>query len=128
MGIGTIGISHVAIDCRDLEKSLAFYHDALGLELYAALGGATKLGAGGGTFVELFAVGEGAAEGRGSLKHFSIAVESIERAMAHLATRGVEARGPFTLNENDPGLPTRTIAFITGPDDEEIELVEPAGQ
>ena len=125
MGFDAIGISHVALQCSDPEKSLTFYRDILGLKDYTALGGAPKLNAGNGTFVEFLQADEGKGGDAGPLKHFSIAVRSVERAMAHLKANGVAARGPFTLNENKPDLPTRVIAFTNGPDGEEIELVEP---
>jgi catechol 2,3-dioxygenase-like lactoylglutathione lyase family enzyme len=125
MTIEALGLSHVAIECSDLEKSLAFYRDTLGFEPYAALGGAAKLSIGNNTFVELFPLDGSAADGRSPIKHFSVAVESIESAAADLTAMGVEVRGPFTLNADNPELPTRAIAFINGPDGEEIEFVEP---
>ncbi|MBD3241684.1 MAG: hypothetical protein GF331_13925 [Chitinivibrionales bacterium] len=80
---------------------------------------------GGGTFIELFPAAPDAPDGQGRIIHFSVVVESMASALQALATAGVEAlRGPFTVNGDTPAFPTRIVAFIAGPDGEEIELVE----
>jgi catechol 2,3-dioxygenase-like lactoylglutathione lyase family enzyme len=127
MGVDIVGLSHVAVQCRDLNRSLAFYRDTLGLGDYTALGGAPKISTGDGTFVEFFQADGSRTDGSGPLKHFSLTVRSVERAAAYLTAKGVAVRGPFTLNQDKPDLPTRIIAFVNGPDGEEIELVEPVG-
>lgn len=125
MAITVTGLSHIAIECSDIEKSQAFYRSIIGLEPYAALGGAVKLRAGPDSFVELFPADSDAAFSRGRLKHFSLTVDSVGQAADTLRQAGLEVRGPFTLNEDTPELPTRVIAFVNGPDGEEVELVEP---
>ncbi|MBD3241683.1 MAG: hypothetical protein GF331_13920 [Chitinivibrionales bacterium] len=40
VGIGAIGVNHVAVNCRDVRASMRFYVDVLGLRENTSLGGA----------------------------------------------------------------------------------------
>jgi catechol 2,3-dioxygenase-like lactoylglutathione lyase family enzyme len=116
------GLAHTCFTVSDLEASLDFYRDKLGLEeafdfkhedgrrygVYLHLGGRN--------FVELF---EGtladAAEGQ-SFRHICLEVDDITRTVAMLQDRGVE------VSEPKLGRDQSWQAWITDPDGNRIEL------
>jgi catechol 2,3-dioxygenase-like lactoylglutathione lyase family enzyme len=116
------GMAHACFTVSDLERSLAFYRDALGLKpafdfinddgrrfgIYLHLGGRN--------FVELFEgqLGE-RVEGQ-SYRHICLEVDDIESTVRTLRDRGIET--------SDPKLGTDRSwqAWITDPDGNRIEL------
>ncbi len=57
LSLGQTALSHIAISCASLEKSIYFYTHILGLEVNESLGrnnGNIKIALGAGTYIELF--------------------------------------------------------------------------
>ncbi len=116
------GIAHLCYTVRDLERSLAFYRDGLGLEpafdflndkgerfgLYLHVGGRN--------FIELF-VGQPEAPGdRASYRHLCLEVDDLTSAVATLRGRGIESSDPKLGSDHS------WQAWITDPDGNRIEL------
>ena len=117
-----IGMAHACFTVSDLERSIGFYRDLLGLKpafdfvnddgrrfgIYLHLGGRN--------FIELFEgqLGE-PAEGQ-SYRHICLEVDDIESTVQTLRDQGVEV--------SDPKLGTDRSwqAWITDPDGNRIEL------
>jgi glyoxylase I family protein len=116
------GIAHACFTVSDLERSIAFYRDGLGLtpafdftdENGRRFG--LYLHAGGRNFVELFQgqLGE-RAEGQ-SFRHICLEVDDIEATVAELRGRGVEVSDPKL------GKDQSWQAWITDPDGNRFEL------
>lgn len=114
--------SFVTIHVRDFEKSLAFYHELLGLNLIRR----SKTGDG-----ELAFLGE---EGVPNLElvyspknsgntytgfSIGIVVDSLEKGTELMEKNGHRLlRGPISP------APGTTFSYFAGPDDEEVQLVE----
>jgi catechol-2,3-dioxygenase len=95
-------LNHAVLYVRDVDRSVAFYTDALGFRVKAALPGAAFLQAEGSTNdhdLGLFAIGEGAgdsAAGRGTVGLYHLAWEvdtlaELRRVAGVLAARGALA-------------------------------------
>ena len=118
---------HVSLRVSDSERSLAFYtavgYTVAGTVEGTAAGRLTMLGLPGDDFVTIELVHDPASGKVGfgtGLSHLVIQVESLEAALADLATKGIVAE--------PPGLPggadgPRT-SWITDPDGYRIELVQ----
>ena len=116
------GMAHACFTVSDLDASIHFYRDQLGLKpafdfrredgtrfgLYLHLGGRT--------FIELFQgqLGE-RAEGQ-SYKHICLEVDDIESTVAELRARGVEVSDPKLGSDQS------WQAWITDPDGNRMEL------
>jgi catechol 2,3-dioxygenase-like lactoylglutathione lyase family enzyme len=116
------GMAHACFTVSDLERSLQFYRDALGLEpafdfvnedgrrfgIYLYLGGRS--------FVELFEgqLGE-RAEGQ-SYRHICLEVDDIQSTVRTLRERGIEVSDPKL------GRDQSWQAWIADPDGNRIEL------
>ena len=116
------GLAHACFTVSDLERSLEFYRDALGLKpafdfvnkdgrrfgIYLHLGGRN--------FVELFEgqLGE-PAEGQ-SYRHICLEVDDIESTVQTLRDRGIEVSDPKLGGDQS------WQAWITDPDGNRIEL------
>jgi len=93
-------LAHICFVVRDLERSLAFYQEALGLELafdFKRESGerhGVYLHAGRDTFIELFTgqIEERAA--RQSYQHFCLEVDDINESVASLRAKGVTVTDP----------------------------------
>ena len=64
---------------------------------------------------------QGTAESHYGLEHFGFDTDNIESAMARVQSHGPEVLLPIT-----PGATGNKIAYIKGPDNVRIELVQPA--
>ena len=116
------GIAHACFTVSDLERSIAFYREGLGLtpafdftdENGRRFG--LYLHAGGRNFVELFQgqLGE-QAEGQ-SFRHICLEVDDIEATVQELRDRGVEVSDPKL------GKDQSWQAWITDPDGNRFEL------
>ena len=126
--LGQTSLSHIAISCTDLERSIRFYTQVLGLEVNESLGlhkGNIKIAIGAGTYIELFPFEMYQARNQGTLVHFALNVTCLNTAMAFLKSKGVPIlRGPFDIRGFDEQTIARRVVFIQGPDGEEIELVQ----
>jgi len=116
------GIAHTCFTVSDLERSIAFYRDGLGLtpafdftdENGRRFG--LYLHAGGRNFVELFQgqLGE-RAEGQ-SFRHICLEVDDIEATVQELRDRGIEVSDPKL------GKDQSWQAWIADPDGNRFEL------
>jgi glyoxylase I family protein len=108
------GIHHVSINVSDLQRSIAFYTDVLGLSQdstrpdIAVEGVWLDLPRG---QVHLIVGDVPSANGQ----HFAIAVPDLDDAVAELRNSGVEVRGPSPIG-------SARQAFISDPDGNAIEL------
>lgn len=128
MNFGNSSLSHIAISCSSIENSIAFYTETLGFKVNESLGrnnGNIKIDIGGATYIELFPFEMYKSSGHGVIAHFAINVESIDQTTKYLASKDISIlRGPFEIKSNDDHRVVRIIAFIAGPDGEEIELIQ----
>jgi catechol 2,3-dioxygenase-like lactoylglutathione lyase family enzyme len=116
------GLAHVCYTVADLDRSLAFYCDTLGLTPAFAFIRPTgeKYGqyihAGGRNFIEIF-VGELAERAeKQPYRHLCLEVDDMEYTIAELGRRGVEVTGVKLGNDRSHQ------AWITDPDGNRIEL------
>ncbi len=128
MKLGIKELCHVAISCRSMEKSLAFYTNVFGFQINDALGsnnGNIKLDIGNRTYIELFPFSMYESYGRGCIAHFAIEVECVSTIIVHLSRNGFQPlRGPFEVKCAGSDRVIRKLVFYAGPDGEEIELIE----
>lgn len=120
-------MEHVGIMVSDLDRSVAWYTQVLGLELRhrIRLNENTELAflVAGGCEIELVhKTGPFTSPKDGIVNHVCFRVADIEGALAHLKGRGVEL-----LNTEPVAVPALKgrIAFFLGPDGEKLELFCP---
>jgi lactoylglutathione lyase/glyoxylase I family protein len=114
------GIAHNCYRVADLEASVEFYRDKLGLkEVFDFVNESGKrtglyVHVGGRNFIELF---EGAVPGQGgSFQHICLEVDDINQAVATLGDRGVDCSEPKLGNDRS------WQSWIADPDGNRIEL------
>lgn len=121
-------LSHVAVGAADLEKSAAFYRDALGLAEAFRLDREdgspwiVYLDAGPGAFVEVIARRADASAPRPKcpgLPHLCLAVGDLDAAVARLRERGVAI-----AQEIVRGRDGNRQAWVADPDGNPVELME----
>jgi lactoylglutathione lyase len=109
---------HVGIEVRDLERSIRFYRDVLGLRLrrrLTVLGEEIAFLTSGNACLELVQSSE---DPGGSRVHFAFGVDDLQKAVPRLEERGaILAEGPYELVS---GWKT---AFFHGPDGELFEVI-----
>ncbi|KPK99414.1 MAG: hypothetical protein AMK75_06480 [Planctomycetes bacterium SM23_65] len=116
------GIAHICFTVRNLEASVEFYRDKLGLTPafdYVNERGERSgmyLHAGARTFIELFKGEVGERVSGQSYQHFCLEVEDVQVAVSELRARGVQITDPKLGNDRS------WQAWITDPDGNEIEL------
>jgi catechol 2,3-dioxygenase-like lactoylglutathione lyase family enzyme len=116
------GIAHTCFTVSDLERSIAFYRDGLGLrpafdftnEEGRRFG--LYLHAGGRNFIELFEGTLGDPAKGQSFRHICLEVDDIEATVQELRGRGVEVSDPKL------GRDQSWQAWITDPDGNRFEL------
>ena len=117
-----VGLSHACFVVSDLERSLAFYRDRLGMpvafEFRSPEGRLTGvyLHIGARTFVELFQGKPEPTPQDASYKHICLEVDDIESTVTELTKRGVEVTGKKLGSDNS------WQAWLTDPDGNRIEL------
>ena len=123
---------HVHIKCMDLEKAVEFYEKIFGAKVFAR-----QMSAGvpmvrlnlGGTMFNLSAVGkdenlpepkrrEKVYTSRG-LGHFGVVVDDLEKTVREMRAKGAEV-----LVEPKQAFPGTRVAFIRGPEEDAIEIVQ----
>ncbi len=122
-----MGFHHIGLKCADLKRSEAFY-SALGLTEVVRWGEGDQeivmyeLGDGG--RIELFANGGEEFSAKGKWIHFAMAVEDVEQAYRHALSIGAEPlTAPKIVPLNSKPSPiTIQVAFVKGPDGEELEF------
>lgn len=114
--------SFVTLHIKDMEKSLAFYRDLLGLQIQSRHptndGELAFLGEEGKPMIELV---YSPRNSKNTYKGFNLGfeVESLEESTDIFTRSGYKLlRGPVSPNES------ATFAIFSGPDGEEIELIE----
>jgi len=116
------GFAHTCFNVNDLERSLVFYRDQIGLtEAFPFLNEEGKrtgqyLYLGGRQFIELFERPVDAPVDGQSYKHICLEVEGLTNVVATLRERGVEVSDPKL------GKDQSWQAWITDPDGNRIEL------
>jgi lactoylglutathione lyase len=123
---------HVHIKCRDVEKATQYYENIFGAKILArgAIGGIPLIRLDlGGILLNLSAVGsqEKFPEPlvrdkvwiRRGLGHFGVAVDNLEKA-----AREMKAKGAEFLTEPREASPGIWIAFVKGPEEDVIEIVQ----
>lgn len=116
------GIAHACFTVSNLERSIAFYRDGLGLEPAFDFTNdegrryGIYLHAGGRGFVELFEGQLGERADGQSFRHICLEVDDIEATVAALRERGVEVSDPKL------GLDHSWQAWIADPDGNRFEL------
>ncbi len=116
------GLAHVCFVVSDLQKSLEFYRDGLGLKEafdFRADDGrrfGVYLHVGGRNFIELFEGQLNTPAEKQSFRHICLEVDDIEATVADLQARGIEV-SPITLGKDHS-----YQAWITDPDGNRIEL------
>lgn len=119
-------IEHVGIYVKDLDASIAFYTEVLGLELKERITTAD-----GNMEIGFINIGESqlellcpkhanGSEGQGVIAHLAFTVDDIDSAVAKL-------RGKAELTDTEPreALDGCRIFFFRGPDGEILELFQP---
>ena len=125
--ISGLGFHHIALKCADIEKSLTMYK-ALGMREVLRWGEGERLivmlELGDGGRIELFANGSDAFSPMGKWIHFALGTEDVEAAYASaLAADFVSKSAPRVVPLDS--VPYKTaihIAFVYGPDGEEVEF------
>lgn len=118
---------HIGIMVKDIERSIKFYGEVLGLELIERQsfnGLELAFFRVGDTEIELIQGGSGYSESDAVVNHVAFRVEDIDAALDKLREHGV------TLIDQEPReiWTGCRIAFFRGPDGEKLELFErPAG-
>ncbi|WP_100407319.1 VOC family protein [Bacillus solitudinis] len=121
-------IEHVGIMVADIETSIAFYKDVIGLDVFDRLdleNGVTLgfLGFANAqeTVVELVGIKDGSFAEEGRVHHIAFTVEDIETEIERLKELNVTF-----VNESISTLPNGSnYIFFYGPDQERIEFFEP---
>ena len=121
------GIHHVALVSNDFNRSLEFYKK-IGLKPYIGWGeGAGRiqlLEIGNGAYLELFAKGDGDTSEANRYIHLAIHVENVETAYEAALAAGAKSKiAPKVVElDSDPVKATLNLAFVYGPDGEEVEF------
>ena len=117
-------LAHVCFSVRDLQTSLAFYRDKLGLTetfpVYddAGVHAGQYLHIGGRSFLELFAGEVAGAGDKPSYKHFCLEVDDIHAEANRLRQLGVD------VTEVKTGSDHSLQCWLADPDDNRIEFHE----
>lgn len=122
-----MGFHHIALKCKDIEKSLAMY-SALGMKELVRWGEGDgliiMLGLGDDGRIELFANGSDEFSVNGKWQHFAVRVDDVEAAYKVALEAGFEsASAPNIVPINStPNKMNLNVAFVKGPDGEELEF------
>lgn len=125
---------HVALQTSDFEKSLRFYTEGLGFELYRTFTASTGkrvalIDIGEGSYFELFSDGDKAEYKKdfaGNYFHLALKVDDARAAYERALSFGGEEMGKAPKDmclPSEPPIPA-VIGFIKGPGGEEIEFFE----
>lgn len=127
------GFHHVALQTKDLERSLKFYIDGLGFTLRAKWRGASGkeialVDIGNGSYFELFSDGEPKEQTEvyaGTFFHLALSVSDTRQAFARaVACGGVPHVEPKEVALGEHGELLAALSFVLGPDGEQIEFFE----
>lgn len=116
------GLAHSCFVVRDLEKSIDFYQNKLGLaHAFDFINDEGKrfgvyLHVGGRSFIELFTGKPTPLDESQSFKHICLEVDDVAATVAMLRARGVETTDPKMGSDNS------WQAWLTDPDGNKMEL------
>lgn len=119
------GIEHTGIMVSDMEKSLSFYTEILGLELLDRFGHTSVpvelafLGLDEKVLVELISGYTGEITNEGKVHHLAFSVTNIEEKFEKLQEKGVPLK-----DKEITELPNGKYFFFYGPDEESLEFFE----
>lgn len=122
-----MGFHHIALKCKDIEKSLTMYK-ALGMKEIVRWGEGegliVMLDVGDGGRIELFANGSDEYSVNGKWQHFALCVDDVDAAFAIAREAGFgEKIAPKVVPlKASPADMSINIAFVIGPDGEEVEF------
>jgi lactoylglutathione lyase/glyoxylase I family protein len=115
-------LAHICFVVRDLNASIAFYRDALGLKpAFDFINDKSErfgvyLHVGDRSFIELFQGNSAAPASDQSYKHFCLEVDDVEKTVAGLVARGVQVTPTKMGSDNS------WQAWLADPDGNKIEL------
>lgn len=128
------GFHHVALQTSDFERSLKFYSEGLGFEVYRSwtAGSGKKIALvniGTDCYFEIFSDGEPTKETHkdaGSYIHLALSVEDAAAAYARAVEYGAKEMGKKPEKMTLPAEPpiNAVIGFVKGPDGEELEFFQ----
>jgi len=120
-------MKHVGVYVSDLERSIVFYRDVLGLELAEKLAVSEdlqlafmKVPGDDGVAVELV-WGKSVSNRDGKVNHIAFQVHDIEEVLEGLKKAGVELENQVPRDILDGKM---RVVFFRGPDGERLEMVE----
>ena len=122
-----MGFHHIALKCKDIEKSIKFY-EALGCvkvaEWQGKAGKIAMVDLGDGGRIELFANGGDEFSENGKWVHFAVCVDDVDAAYELALQNGALPHiAPKTVPlDSHPEKITIHIAFVKGPDGEQLEF------
>lgn len=129
---GLKGLAHIGVFTADMEKSLNFYCDTLGMEQFYAIDmGKTKLRfvRAGSCIVELIGPADyPGGRGEGVVAHIAIEVEDIRGVVKSLKAKGVKFAAEDVSVIPDLFPTGSTNIFLSGPNGESLELYEYTGK
>ena len=127
-----VGFEHIGMSVSDLDRSIAFYRDLLGLTVKLRKtqrnGGEVAFLEAGGGQLELsqsaapVAPAADVAAGQAGLKHVTLAVDDVDATFRRLVAAGVPPMEQPRDAYNSEML--RRLAFVRDPDGIAVELVE----
>ena len=124
-----LGFHHIALKCANLEKSLKFY-TALGLTEVLRWGEGEKeivmMELADGGIIELFANGGDEYAVNGKWAHFAMSTSDVDGMFEKAISAGATPLiAPKTVPlDSKPVLASIHIAFVKGPDGEEVEFFQ----
>lgn len=126
------GVTHIALNASDFDRSIQFYTEGLGFTVFRSWGKPGRrialLDSGDGTCIELFSDAQtGTPNGTlaGGYAHLAFHVKDAEAAFNRAVQFGAGPKTPPKQVDipSDPMLPVK-LAFVTGPDGEELEFFQ----
>jgi len=122
-----MGFHHIALKCKDIEKSLEMYK-ALGMKELVRWGEGegliVMLDLGDDGRIELFANGSDDFSVNGKWQHFAVRVDDVDAAYKVAMEAGFESSvAPKVVPlDSTPYKMSLNVAFVKGPDGEELEF------